>query len=40
MEKDIIDKLKELFGEEEIDNGITIVIEGTPIINVYLGSDE
>jgi len=39
MDKDIIDRLKELLGEEET-SGLTIVLEGTPIINIYLGSGE
>ena len=39
MDKDIIDRLKELLGEEE-PSGLTIVLEGTPIINIYLGSGE
>ena len=40
MDKDIMDRLKELLGEEETTGGITIVLEGTPIINIYLGSEE
>ena len=40
MDKDIMDRLKELLGEEETTGGITIVLEGTPIINIYLGSGE
>ena len=39
MEKDIMDKLKEIIGEES-ENGITIVFEGTPVINIYLGGEE
>ena len=40
MDKDIMDRLKELLGGEETTDGLTIVLEGTPIINIYIGSEE
>lgn len=39
MDKDIIERLKEIIGEET-SNGLTIIFEGTPTINIYLGSDD
>ena len=39
MEKDIIERLKEIMGEES-EKGLTIIFEGTPTINIYLGSEE
>ena len=39
MDKDIIERLKEIVDEED-KNGLTIVFEGSPVINIYLGSEE
>lgn len=39
VEKDIIERLKEIMGEEA-EKGLTIIFEGTPVINIYLGSEE
>lgn len=39
MEKDIIERLKEIMGEDS-EKGLTIIFEGTPVINIYLGSEE
>ena len=38
MEKEILERLKDLLDEE--DKEITIILEGTPIINIYVGSEE
>lgn len=38
MNKEIKERLKELLDEE--DKQITIILEGTPIINIYLGSEQ
>ena len=38
MEKDIKERIKELLNES--DKNITIILEGTPIFNIYLGSDK
>lgn len=39
MEKDIIERLKEIMGEDS-EKGLTIIFEGIPVINIYLGSEE
>lgn len=38
MNKEIKERLKELLDEE--DKQITIILEGAPIINIYLGSEQ
>lgn len=38
MNKETKERLKELLDEE--DKQITIILEGAPIINIYLGSEQ
>jgi hypothetical protein len=39
MDKSIEERLKEILGVEDW-GGLTIIINGTPTINVYLGSED